>query len=267
MSGTPVPAQSALRGGVSESPYAEKRERDPGQAGRGQRAWPPRASWPAWPPIQVPPGSRGDGPRLQAACWALGGGLRLRQERGSGHYRGAGGMLSCGTHTPCTRMHTQAHACTCRHRCIHIHTCTCTRTQPAHTCTCTHTHTPRHTHVHTCTCRHTCTHIHTLHTHALVLTHTPRHTHVHTCICRHTCTNIHTCARAHPTHTCTRMHMQAHAYTWLLLALPTVWLELRNLTSIRLFPALLALAPRDSWGTQLDFWSQRLHPVFNVVIP
>ena len=185
MSGTPVPAQSALRGGVSESPYAEKRERDPGQAGRGQRAWPPRASWPAWPPIQVPPGSRGDGPRLQAACWALGGGLRLRQERGSGHYRGAGGMLSCGTHTPCTRMHTQAHACTCRHRCIHIHTCTC---------------------------RHTCTHIHTLHTHALVLTHTPRHTHVHTCICRHTCTNIHTCARPHTPHThvhvctCRRTH-------------------------------------------------------------
>lgn len=85
------------------------------------------------------------------------------------------------------------------------------------------------------------------------------HTHpAHAC----TCTATHTQA-----HTCTRMHMQAHAYTWLLLALPTVWLELRNLSSIRLFPVLLALAPGDSWGTQLDFWSQRLHPVFNVVTP
>ena len=173
MSGTPVPAQSALRGGVSESPYAERRERDPGQAGRGQRAWPPRASWPAWPPIQVPPGSRGDGPRLQAARWALGGGLRLRQERGSGHYRGAGGMLSCGTHTHAhtgTRMHMQAqmHTHTHMHMQAHVHT----HTHPTHTCTCTHTHTQAHA----------CTHMHMqahVHKHTHMRARTP-HTHMYT---------------------------------------------------------------------------------------
>lgn len=164
MSGTPVPAQSGLRGGVSESPSAERRERDPGPGRQGTKgtaspghlaSLAPHSgtTWQQGQRPQAPGCPLGPGRGPQA-----GPGVRLRP------------LQRCwwnpelwNTHTLHTHAHTYTHA--------RAHT------YPAHACTCTHTYTLRHTHVHVCTCRHT----------------------------------------------------QAHAYTWLLLALPTVWLEAQEL--------------------------------------